>query len=150
MERVPEEPPLNFKFNIIVYGKEANTSRSHSFVIDDMTTGPSSTIGQIAVNIKQTNLKSLRPTLEYNKSGNMMKRSLLFQEALFIMQRLPNYYNKAPEDARKYVFGFYNRVERKLILVSVEDEEKNISELIASYVDFFNYDLAIVPMTQFP
>lgn len=143
-----EEKPLTFKLNIIVYGREFSSSRSHSFIVDDMHTGPSSSIGELVINIKETKLKELRPKIEYDRSGNMMKRSLMFQEALFIMQRLPNYFQKSKEDILKYCWGFYNRKSKHLQLITPENEEKFIYEIIDSYVDFFDLDLAIVPLSQ--
>lgn len=80
----------------------------------------------------------------------MFKRSLLFQEALFIMQRLPNHYQKPKEDVTRYQWGFYNRKNNHLQLIELEREHLAIADLIESYIDFFDYDLAIVPATQIP
>ena len=145
-----EEKPLIFKLKIIVYGREFDSSKSHSFVVDDMQMGPSSPIGEFVLNIKEANLKDLRPKIEYNRSNNMLKRSLLFQEALFIMQRLPNHYKKPKEDITRYQWGFYNRKTNHLQLIDLEREHLAIADLIESYIDFFDYELAIVPATQIP
>lgn len=58
-----EEKPLIFKLKIIVYGREFDSSKSHSFVVDDMQMGPSSPIGELVLNIKEANLKDLRPKI---------------------------------------------------------------------------------------
>jgi len=145
-----EEKPLNFKLKIIVYGREFNPNVSHSFVIDDSNSGPSSPIGELNINIRDTTLQHVRSTIEYNRTGNMMKRSLLFQEAIFIMQRLPNHFQKPKELTLKYIFGFYCKSSNDLQLIEPENEGKYIYELIHSYVDFFKYDLALVPLTQIP
>jgi len=145
-----EEKPLNFKLKVIVYGREFNPSVSHSFVIDDTNAGPSSPIGELNINIRETTFQQIRSSIEYNRAGNMMKRSLMFQEAIFIMQRLPNHFQKPKELTLKYVFGFYSKSSKELQLIDPENEGKSIYELINSYVDFFKYDLALVPLTQIP
>ena len=142
------EEDLKFKLSIRVYGKDDNRTESHSFILDDTVTGVSSVIGEVIVNIRKITFENLRPILEFNKSNEMNKRSMLFQEALFIMDRLPNLYNRPRQEVRKYRFGFIHKQNKgDFRLISEEDELKPISELIGA-VDFFSYDICIVPLSQ--
>ncbi len=139
---------LKFKISIRVFGRSLNTANSHSYLVDDVPTGTSSCIGELNVDIRSTNLKQLRSMIQFDRSGHMNKRSLMFQEALFIMGRLPNYFNRPTEDMNKYQFGFMNKKSAQdMRLISVESEETVISELIGA-TDFFTHDLLIVPLSQ--
>eukprot|EP01040_Poterioochromonas_malhamensis_P009920 gene9920-10777_t len=145
----PEEE-LKFKVSIRVYGKDDSRKESHSFILDDHFTGISSVIGDVTVNIRTTTFNQLRPILEMNRANEMNKRSMLFQEALFIMDRLPNVYNRPRGDLRKYRFGFLHKQNlTDFRLISEADEDKPIAELIG-VVDFFSYDVCIVPLSQLP
>lgn len=138
-----------FRVTIKVYGKEENLNESHSFVIDDMPTGISWPIGEMNINIRTITLKAMRPMIQYNTSGHMDRRSIMFQEAMFIMKRLPNYYNRPKEEITLYRFGFVKKDKTDFRLLDPKDEDKPISDLIGT-VDFFSYDLCLVPLTQIP
>ena len=138
---------LNFVVKVRVYGKEFDSSDSHSYLIDDHYNGTSSAIGEFCIDIRSMKLKNMRPIIQYDRSGHMDKRSMMFQEALFIMSRLPNHYNRPSNELKQYQFGFLKKDGGELRLVSRDDEEKPISDLIGA-VDYFQYDLAIVPLSQ--
>ena len=117
-------------------------------------------------------LRRLRPIIQYDRSGHMDKRSMMFQEATFVMSRLPNHYKRARCELQMYQFGkcflnfegfclsllftlkitflgFFHRKTKELILIETENEDKPIADLIGA-IDFFAYDLAIVPLSQIP
>jgi hypothetical protein len=139
----------SYKVTIRVYGKDDSRDESHSYLIDDICTGVSSPIGQLSINIRTVTLTQVRPMLEYDRSKNMNKRSLLFQEALFIMSRLPNHYSRPHNDMKIYRFGFVKKDKSTLRLIKRSDEDKPIADLIGA-VDFFEHDLCIVPLSQLP
>lgn len=146
----PEEGDLKYKVSIRVYGKDDNRKESHSYILDDCCTGVSSVIGELVVNIRSITLNELRPLLEFNRANEINKRSMLFQEALFIMDRLPNLYNRPRQELRRYRFGFIHKQDKSdFRLIPETDEEKPIAELIGA-VDFFSYDICIVPLSQVP
>lgn len=138
---------LNFILKIRVYGKKFDSSESHSYLIDDHYSGTSLPIGELNIDIRKATLKELKPVIQYDRGGHMDKHSMMFQEALFIMSRLPNHYNRPKSERNKYVFGFIKKDGSDLRVVDLEDEDKPIAELIGA-VDYFEYDLAIVPLTQ--
>jgi hypothetical protein len=147
VEKIIPEEELKFQIKIRVYGQDERRTESHSYLLDDIPTGVTSPIGELVVNIRNTTLGQLRPMLEFNRSSNMNKRSLLFQEVLFVMDRLPNIYNRPRDELRKYRFGFYKRDKSDFRLLRHEDESKPIADLIGA-VDFFTYDLCVVPLSQ--
>eukprot|EP01031_Cornospumella_fuschlensis_P042049 gene42049-51334_t len=136
---------LVFNVNVRLYGAAQNNHDSHSYLIGDTPLGTSYVLGTLRVNIRSLSLRQLRPMLEYDKSGHMDRRSMLFQEARFLMTRLPN--PKKLPDPFQYRLGFVKKDRTDFRLVPEEQEELPISEVIGA-VDFFLYDLAIVPLTQ--
>ena len=145
-----EDEALDYKLIIRVYGQSLNTSTSHSFCVDDTPTGASSPIGTLIVDIRNLTLIQLRPMIQYDRSDHMDRRSIIFQEALFIMSRLPNYYDRPPGELNKYLFGFIKKDGiSDFRLIEKERESSPIADLIGT-VDFFSYDLCIVPLSQVP
>ena len=141
---------LSFVLRIRVYGLKFDSSVSHSYLVDDVPTGTTAPIGQFHIDIRKVTLSQVRPMIQYDRSGHMDKRSMMFQEALFIMRRMPNYFDRPKDQWNKYRFGFLSKETSELIkLVDESDEGKPIAELIGR-TDYFLVDLAIVPLTQIP
>jgi hypothetical protein len=140
---------LSFALNVRVYGLKFDANVSHSYLVDDVFSGTSAPIGEFHIDIRKCSLVQLRPMIQYDKSGHMDKRSMMFQEALFLMQRMPNYFERPKVQWNKYIFGFLSKVTDELTLINPEDEAKPIAELIGA-TDYFSVDLAIVPLTQLP
>lgn len=138
---------LVFKLCVRVYGLKQHSKDSHGYLIGDMPTGVSHVIGVLHINIRVITPQQLRPMLEFDRSSHMDKRSILFQEAIFIMDRLPVHSQNPPAHRYDYRLGFVKKDKSELRLIVPEDESKPISELIGA-VDFFEFDLAIVPLTQ--
>ena len=140
---------LRFHIKVRVYGHAIDTSTSHGYLVDDTPAGISAVIGELFIDIRTVNLKQVRPMIQYNRTGHMDKRSLMFQEALFIMSRLPNVFSRPNEDRYRYLFGFVD-VESKLTkFISAEHETVPIVDIVGN-VDGFGHDLAIVPLSQLP
>lgn len=137
------------KFKICIYGLNVDVSRSHAFCIDDMPTGTSPQIGEIVVDSKSTTFKELRNKVQYNRSEDMDRRSLMFQEALSIMDRLPNTFNKPKEDLKKYLFGFV-RTDNNELKIVVEDQEGMPIESFLERYEFFARNLMLIPLSQLP
>ena len=144
-----ESKLLLFVLKVRVYGLKFDASLSHSYLVDDVPTDTSAPIGEFHIDIRAITLTQIRPMIQFDKSRHMDRRSMMFQEALFLMRRMPNYFNRPAHEWNKYRLGFVHRETLKLTLISEEDESKPISELIGA-TDYFLVDLAIVPLTQIP
>lgn len=134
------------KFKIYVYGHGIDTSRSHSYCVDD-TQNVTVHVGEVLVDISSITFKELRIKIQYNKSNDMDKRSLLFQEVLFIMDKLPNIYNRDKNELRKYLFGFVRKGNNELKIVGNNQEDQSIEMFLDRY-DFFARNLMIIPLSQ--
>ena len=145
----PEEKEVRFNINIRVFGEGDNFTHSHGYLVDDMPTGISPPIGQLNIDARTYTLQQLRPLIEYKLMGHMDRRSLMFQEALFIMSRLPNIYNRSKEDTIKYSFGFVQKDGTEVKLIHPDRESEFIADLIGA-VDFFSHDLILIPWSQIP
>jgi len=146
---LPEEKSLQFNIYIRVFGEGDNFTHSHGFLVDDMPTGISPPIGCLNIDARTHTLAQLRPMIEYKRQGHMDRRSIMFQEALFIMNRLPNIYNRSKEDLIKYSFGFVQKEGTDVKLIHPDRENEFISNLIGA-VDFFSHDLILIPWSQIP
>jgi hypothetical protein len=140
---------LSFVLKVRVYGHKFDSSVSHSYLVDDVPTDTSAPIGEFRIDIRTVTLTQIRPMIQYDRSGHMDRRSMMFQEALFLMRRMPNYFNRPANQWNKYRLGFVHKDTLELKLISEEDEGKPIAELIGA-TDYFLVDLAIVPLTQIP
>lgn len=143
------EKLLAYKLKIRVYGRGFDPSVSHSYLVDDVPCGTSSPIGELTVDLTTVTARSLRPIIQFDSPRNMSKRSLMFQEAMFIMSRLPNYYDRPREQLNKFRFGLYKVDGSDFKLLSEEDEDRPIAELFG-VTSLLGYDLAIVPLSQIP
>ena len=148
-----ESKLLSFILRVRVYGLKFDSSVSHSYLVDDVCSGTSAPIGEFHIDIRKTTLTQLRPMIQYDRSGHMDRRSMMFQEAQFIMRRLPNHYNRPPDQWNKYVFGFLRKdrddLNQQVRLIEQSDEGRPIADLIGA-TEYFSVDLAIVPLTQIP
>ena len=140
---------LRFKLKVRVYGKGLDTTQSHGYCVDDTPLGISASLGELVIDVRCTNLKQMRTMIQYNRSSHMDKRSIMFQEALFIMSRMPNYFNRPKEELNKYVFGFIRKDNQQVKLISLDREDEPIAALIGA-ADFFLHDLIMVPFSQIP
>ena len=139
---------LRFNLKVRVYGEGYKTHISHSFCVDDMPMGVSAPVGEFIVDVRSVTLQQLRPMLMYDIRGAMKRRSMLWQEVLFIFGRLPNMYDRPKSEINKYQFGFVRKNKLEDIqLIHPSRETVPIAELIGA-TDFFNHDLVIVPVTQ--
>jgi hypothetical protein len=139
---------VKFQLSIRVYGEGYKTQESHGFILDDQPMGVSAPVTTMTVNIRILTLQQLRPILMYDQRDRMKKRSMVWQEVLFIMGRLPNIYNRPKEERNLYQFGFCRKDNlQDITLVHPTYENRSIAELIGA-TDFFSHDLIIVPLTQ--
>lgn len=146
-EKKKEEDKLNFKLTIRVFGFSTDCRQSHSYLVGNMFSDISSPIGQLMVDIRKVTLQQIRPMIEFDRSNHMDKRSMMFQEAIFIMDRLPNHFQRPQSELRKYKLGFIKKDKSSHMIVEQEDETKAIDEFFGA-VEFFNYDLCIFPLSQ--
>lgn len=83
---------------------------SHSYILDDYPVhGLSSILCSLSIDIKNISLKNIRVMLMYDHKNGMMKRNLIFQHVLFIMNRLNNIYNRPKEELTQYRFAFIKK-----------------------------------------
>ena len=148
IKKLMKQDVVELKFKICVYGHGADNTRSHSFCIADMPSGTSSQIGEMIFDIRTMTFKELRDKLQYNRSQDMDRRSLIFQEALSIMDRLPNLFNRPTEDLRKYFFGFVRKDNNELKIVGTE-ETQTVESFLGRY-EFFARNLMLIPYSQLP
>lgn len=140
---------LRFHLKIRVYGQSLDTSKSHSYCVDDCPAGVSPPVGTLYVDILSVTLRQMRQMIQFNKTGHMDKRSLMFQEAIFIMQRLPNLYSRPKAELLMFQYGFYNRETRKTKFVDPNDESMPLGNLIGA-ASLQVHDVVIVPLSQLP
>jgi hypothetical protein len=112
-----EEKGLFFHIKIRVYGHGFDPTYSHGYCVDDTPCGISHPIGELYIDIRTVTIKQLRPIIQYNRTGHMDRRSKMFQEALFIMERLVNKFERPKEDLKKYQFGWINRGNNKVTIM---------------------------------
>lgn len=139
---------LRFNLKIRVYGEGYKTHLSHAFLVDDMPMGVSAPVGELVIDVRNVTLQQLRPMIMYDIRGAMKRRSMLWQEVLFIFGRLPNMYDRPKSELNKYQFGFVRKSKLEDIkLIHPSRETVPIADLIGA-TDFFSHDLVIVPVTQ--
>jgi hypothetical protein len=143
----PDKESLNCSLTIRVYGKAKDCSDGHSYLVGDSFSDVSHPIGKLIIDIRAVTLQQLRPMIEYDRSNRMDKRSMMFQEAIFLMDRLPNEHGRPRHELREYRFGFIKKDFSDIRMVHPNEETKYISEFF-SPTDFFLHDLCIVPLTQ--
>jgi hypothetical protein len=135
------------KINIRVYSQSMPVTHSHGFLVDDFSTGLSPSLGEIQIDARKQTLSSLRPILMYSTGKHMNRRSLLFQEALFIMSRLPNLYDRPKEDLTEWQYGYVKKNDTKVKLIHPDREDQLIVSIIP---ELYKHDLVIVPLSQIP
>lgn len=139
---------VKFMLAIRVYGEGYKTTESHGYLLDDQPKGVSAPVVTMAVNIRILTLQQLRPMLMYDQRNQMKRRSVVWQEVLYLFGRLPNIFNRPKLELNKYQFGFCRKNNlQDIVLVHPDYETKSIAELIGSTA-FFEHDLIIVPLTQ--
>ena len=138
---------LKYKLVIRVYGAGLNKTNSHGYCVDDTPSGISAPVGELVVDVRQLTLTQLRPMIQFDRTGNMLRRHPIFQEVLFIMSRLPNMYDRPKEELNKYQFGFVRKNGQEVKLLHPSRENEAIVNLIG-VTDFFDHDLIIVPLSQ--
>lgn len=143
-----EDKALRFHLKIRVFGRGFDEGVSHSYCVDDTPFSISHPIGELYVDVRKVTFKQLRPQIQYNRTKHMDRRSMMFQEALFIMGRLPNLYDRPKLQWNKYLFGFLDRnSHNRLTVISADREEIPIVNLIGA-ADMEHNDIALVPLSQ--
>ena len=132
-----------------MYGSGVDVTQSHSYCVNDFLNGTSPQIGSIVIDVRTWTFKPLRSKLQYERSEDMDKRSLVFQETLHTMSRLPNLYDRPKSDLRQYLFGFVRKDNNELKIVE-EDQENLIIEQFLGRYDFFSRNLMLIPLSQIP
>ena len=145
MEEEPEQ--INLKFRVYVYGNARDPTLSHSYCLDDFPTATSPQIGSIVIDIRATTFHTLRSKLQFEKSEDMDRRSLIFQEALYLMSRLPNLYDRPKRDLREYYVGFVRKDNNELKIVGRDQEHQTVEEFLGRY-EFYSRNLMIIPLSQ--
>ena len=150
VKKAPIEPPVRFQLKIRVYGAGHQTHESHSYLMDDLPMGVSAPVHEMSVNVRELTLHELRPILMYEMRGAMKKRSMIWQEVLFVMKRLPNVYNRPKADITQFQFGFAKKSNlQEIMLIPVSSEKRSIASLVGA-IEYFEHDLVIVPLSQLP
>mmetsp|Transcript_15708 Transcript_15708/g.26184 ORF Transcript_15708/g.26184 Transcript_15708/m.26184 type:complete len:180 (-) Transcript_15708:2284-2823(-) len=135
------------RMNIRVYGQSMAVTHSHGYLVDDFPTGLSDPVGDIVIDPRKSTFVSLRPLIMYNTTGHMHRRSLMFQETLFIMSRLPNLYDRPKPELTMWQYGYVKKDDAQVKLIHPDKEEGTIGSIIP---EIFKHDLVIVPLSQIP
>lgn len=135
------------RMNVRVYGQSMAVTHSHGYLVDDFPTGLSDPIGDIAIDPRKNTFETLRPLLMYNTTGHMKRRSMLFQEALFIMSRLPNLYDRHKSELTLWQYGYVRKDDAQVKLIHPDKEGGTLGSVIP---EIFKHDLVIVPLSQIP
>jgi hypothetical protein len=143
----PDKEILNCNITIRVYGKAKDCSDGHSYLVGDSFSDVSHPIGKLIVDVRAVTLQQMRPMIEFDRSRHMDKRSMMFQEAMFLMDRLPNEFGRPRNELREYRFGFIKKDFTDIRMVRPEEEVKYLSEFFGP-AELFLYDLCLVPLTQ--
>lgn len=135
------------KMNIRVYGQSMAVTHSHGYLVDDFPTGLSDPIGDIVIDPRRSTFESLRPLIMYNTTDHMHRRSMMFQEALFIMSRLPNLYDRPKPELTMWQYGYVRKDDQQVKLIHPDKEEGTLGSIVP---EIFKHDLVIVPLSQIP
>jgi hypothetical protein len=135
------------RMNVRVYGQSMAVTHSHGYLVDDFPTGLSDPVGEIVIDPRRSTFEILRPTVMYNTAGHMNRRSMMFQEALFIMSRLPNLYDRPKPELTMWQFGYVRKEDSQVKLIHPDKEEATLGSVIP---EIFKHDLVIVPLSQIP
>ena len=145
-----EEKELTYQLIVRVWGQSHDVVHSHGYLVDDVPTGLSGQVGVLNVNAQKITFKELRPMIEYAQDcGHMRKRSLIFGEALFIFNRMPNLYNRPFGDLQRYRLGFVRKDGSDVKMYKRNQDNTPIVQLLG-LTEFFSHDLVIIPFSQIP
>ncbi len=141
---------LKYKLIIRVWGQSHDVMHSHGYLVDDVPIGLSSPIGEMEVNAQTMTFSKLKPLIEYAQDcGHMKKRGLIFAEALFIMSRMPNLYQRPSTELYKYRFGFVKKNGEDVKMYTKDKDDTPIIDLLG-ITEFFGHDLVLIPFSQIP
>lgn len=71
----------------------------------------------------------------------------MFQEALFIMSRLPNLYDRPKPELTMWQYGYVRKDDTQVKLIHPDKEAGTLGSVIP---EIFKHDLVIVPLSQIP
>lgn len=110
--------PMKIILKIFVW--RASSRVQHSFLVNNDQGGLTSGVGSVAVNEISTTLEELRSLIEVKKDRGMCRRTLLFEEVLYVLSSAPNPHDY-PLDvfSTSYQFGVVNMAPK-----SAADSEK--------------------------
>lgn len=141
---------LKHKLIIRVWGHSHDVMHSHGYLVDDVPIGLSGTIAELEINAQEMTFRQLRPMIEFAQDcGHMKKRGMIFQEALFIMGRMPNIYGRPSSDLQKYRLGFVKKNGNDVKMYNRDQDDTPLVELVG-ITEFFGHDLVIIPFSQIP
>lgn len=145
-----EEKELTYQLLVRVWGQSHDVMHSHGYLVDDVPTGLSDQIGVLNIDARKITFRDLRPMIEYAQDcGHMKKRSLMFAEALFTFNRMPNLYNRPFSDLQRYRLGFVKKDGSDVKMYRRDQDDTPIVQLLG-LTEFFGHDLVIIPFSQIP
>lgn len=128
-----------------VYGACEQVQLSHGYLVDDCYSGISTIIGTLSIDVDTTSIKQLKEHIEFNNASTVKRRSVMYQEAMFLMQRLPNIYNKSTSELNKYKLGLAKKGSSEVRVLVVASEDEVIGSLVSN---IFEYDVVLIPFSQ--
>jgi hypothetical protein len=144
------EKELSYQLIVRVWGQSHDVNHSHGYLVDDVPTGLSGSIGVLQVNAQKITFRELRPMIEFAQNcGHMRKRNLMFAEAQFIMNRMPNLYDRPFSDLQKYRLGFVRKDGTDVKMFTRDQDDTPVVQLLG-VTEYFGHDLVIIPFSQIP
>jgi hypothetical protein len=141
---------LTYELIVRVWGQTHDVVHSHGYLVDDVPTGLSGPVGVLHVNAQKITFRQLRPMIEYAQDcGHMKKRNLIFQEALFYFNRMPNLYDRPFGDLQKYRLGFVKKDGSDVKMFKRAQDDTPVVQLLG-LTEYFGHDLVIIPFSQIP
>jgi hypothetical protein len=145
-----EEKELTYQLIVRVWGQSHDVVHSHGYLVDDVPTGLSGPVGTLNVNAQKITFRELRPMIEYAQNcGHIKKRGMIFQEALFVFNRMPNLYNRPFGDLQRYSLGFVKKDGSDVKMFRRAQDDTPIVQLLG-ITEYFSHDLVIIPLSQVP
>ncbi|EQC38051.1 hypothetical protein SDRG_04481 [Saprolegnia diclina VS20] len=122
----------------------------HSYVVGSRPGGLSSVIGMVVVeDDEDLTFQSVRPRIELQQDGSVLRRHIMYQEALFLMTSGANPHQWPVKALQTYWLGYYAH-EDDLVptIIPTADEHQSFREFLDMKTTKLTADLILIPQSQ--
>ncbi|OQS04023.1 prefoldin subunit [Thraustotheca clavata] len=122
----------------------------HSYIVGSQPGGLSSVIGMIMMEDNENlTFESVRPRIELQQDGSVQRRSIMYQEALFLMTSGPNPHQWPLKSLQTYWLGYYkNEEDPTPTIIPTNEETKGLREILDMKTTKVTADLIVIPQSQ--